>query len=110
MPKWMRFIVSVKIIVGRVEEKLGKSRKEKPHLVGTEKKRVSAGEHELIVGVPVVVRFRPVVVQPQTVSIAFHVENVGIAVTVRIVRGAITTTACLVHSRRKKLGCILYRI
>ena len=67
-------------------------------------------EHELVVRVPVVVKFRPVVVQPQTVVIAFHVENVGIAVTVRSARYAITTTARLVRSRRKKLDCILYRI
>lgn len=44
------------------------------------KKTVSETEHELVVGVPLIVRFRPIVVQPQTVIIVFQVEDVGIAV------------------------------
>ncbi|MEN9654124.1 MAG: hypothetical protein RL235_236 [Chlamydiota bacterium] len=45
-----------------------------------EKKTVSETEHELVLGIPLVVRFRPVVVQPRTILIAFNVEDVRVPV------------------------------
>ena len=50
-----------------------------------EKKTVSKTEYKLVVRIPPVVGFRPVVVQPQTVVIAFEVEDIRVAVGVRIV-------------------------
>ncbi len=52
-------------------------------------------EDKLIVGVPLVARIRPIVVQPQTVFVPFQVENVRVAVTVSYVRRAIRATARL---------------
>lgn len=45
-------------------------------------KRVAEAEHKLVVEIPGVVRIRPVVVEPQTVFIVFHVEDVRVAVPV----------------------------
>ncbi|MEI6490796.1 MAG: four helix bundle protein [bacterium] len=45
-----------------------------------EKKAVSETEHELVVRIPLIVRPRPIVVEPQTVAIAFELEDVRVAV------------------------------
>ena len=45
-----------------------------------EKKIVSETETPLVVRIPGVVRFRPIVVEPQTVVVAFQVEDVRVAV------------------------------
>ena len=66
--------------VRRLEEKSGESKKEKPQPIRSRKEAVSEAEHELIVRIPLVVRLRPIVVQPQTVIVRFEVENVRIAV------------------------------
>lgn len=50
----------------------------------TEKKRVSETEHELVVRIPLVVGFRPIVVQPQTVVVAFQLEDVRVAIGVGV--------------------------
>jgi hypothetical protein len=50
----------------------------------TEKKIVSETERKLVVRIPRVVGFRPIVVQPQTVVIAFEVEDVRVSIGVRI--------------------------
>lgn len=39
-------------------------------------------EDKLVLGIPLVVRLRPIVVQPQLVRIAFHVEDARIAIRV----------------------------
>ena len=46
-------------------------------------------------GIPLVLGIRPVVVQPQTVFIAFDVEDVRVAVAIGSVRRAIRATARL---------------
>ena len=45
-------------------------------------KRVSAGKKPLVLGIPLLVRLRPIVVQPKTVLIAIHVEHIRIAIRV----------------------------
>jgi hypothetical protein len=64
------------------------------------KKTVAKTETPLIVGIPVFVRFRPIVVEPQTVVIVFQLEDVRIAVGVGSVRTAINATARLKMRRR----------
>jgi hypothetical protein len=59
------------------------------------KKRVSETEYELVVRIPLVVGFRPIVVQPQPVVVAFQVEHVRVAVGVGFVRRAAQVTADL---------------
>ena len=49
-----------------------------------EKKTVSETEHKLVVRIPRVVGFRPIVVEPQTVVIPIQVEDVRVAIGVRI--------------------------
>jgi arsenate reductase-like glutaredoxin family protein len=44
------------------------------------KKTVSEAEHELVVRIPRVVGFRPIVVEPQAVLVAFQVEHVRVAI------------------------------
>ena len=48
--------------------------------------RLAETEHELVVRIPLVVGFRPIVVQPQTVVVAFQLEDVLVAVGVGVVR------------------------
>lgn len=43
-------------------------------------KRVSAGEHPTVVGIPLVVGVAIVRVEPLTVLVAFHVEHVEVAI------------------------------
>lgn len=84
-----------------MEEKLGESRKEKPQPLSifriAEKKTVSETEHKLVVRIPGVVGLRPIVVQPQTIVVAFEVEDVRVATLVRIVWCAICCTVHLVY-------------
>ena len=63
------------------------------------KKTLSETEHELVVGIPLVARIRPIVVQPQAVVVAFHIEDVRVAIAVGSVRHAIRTTARLKGGR-----------
>ena len=65
-----------------MEKKLGKSGKEKPRLIDAEKKILSETKHDGVLGIPLVPRLRPIVVQPQAVLVAFQVEHVRIAVAV----------------------------
>jgi hypothetical protein len=66
------------------------------------KEPLSETEHELIVIVPIIVRVRDIVIQPQAVVIAVHVEDVRIAIAIGSVRHAIRATV-----RPKGLDCIL---
>ena len=52
-------------------------------------------EEELIVEIPLIVRIRPIVVEPQPVLVAFELEDVRIAIRVGSVWRAIRSTACL---------------
>jgi len=52
-----------------------------------EKKIVSETEYELVVRIPLIVRFGPIVVQPQTVIIVFNAEDIRIAVTIGFLCG-----------------------
>jgi hypothetical protein len=64
-----------------MEEKFRKSRKEKPYVViRTEKKIFSRTEDKLIAGIPVIVRIRPIAIEPLPVSIAIEVEHVRVAI------------------------------
>ncbi len=66
-----------------MEEKLVQSGKEKPRYLGAEKNVVSQTgktKDELIVGIPMIARLRPVVVEPDPVRIAFQIEDVRIAI------------------------------
>ena len=66
-----------------------------------ERKTVSETEHELVVRIPLVVGFRPIVVQPQTVVVAFQLEDVRVAVGVCVVRRVINDTVHLVRMAQK---------
>jgi len=44
------------------------------------KKTVSEAEDEPIVRIPLVVRFRPIIVQPRTIVVAIHVEDARVAI------------------------------
>jgi len=55
------------------------------------KKTVSEAEDEPVVRIPLVVRFRPIVVQPRTVVVAIHVEDVRVAVGAEALRPVIET-------------------
>ena len=48
-----------------------------------EKKILSKNEDKLIIEIPLVLGIRPIVVQPQVIVIAFKLEHVRIAVTIR---------------------------
>jgi hypothetical protein len=63
------------------------------------KKIRAEAEDEHVVRIPLIVGFRPIVVQPQTVGVAFHVENVRVAIAIGFVRRAIVSTARLIHMR-----------
>ena len=72
------------------------------------KKTVSETENELVVRIPLIVRFRPIVVQPQTVIIVFQLEDVGIAVGVGLVRPAFRNTADLSVQKSTRGRAVLY--
>ena len=63
-------------------------------------------EQKLVLGIPPIVRIRPIVVQPQTVLIAFQLEHVRIAIGVGLCDMSSYCTACL----KMRLGCILFVI
>jgi hypothetical protein len=67
------------------------------------KERVSEAERKLVVRIPPVVRLGPILVQPQTVIVAFQVEDVRVAIPVSDVWRAIRTTA-----RASKLQAVFY--
>ena len=46
----------------------------------TEKIIVSKAKDKLILWIPLVVRFCPIVIQPQNIFIAFQLEDIGIAI------------------------------
>ena len=49
------------------------------------KKTVSETERKLVGRIPLIVGLRPIVVEPQTVVVAFEVEDVRVAIAVRII-------------------------
>ncbi len=57
--------------------------------MSTEKKRLSETEDKLILGIPLLLRLRPIVVQPQPVVITIQVEDIRVTVLVRSVYRAI---------------------
>ncbi len=59
------------------------------------KKTVSEAENELVVRIPLVVGFRPVIVEPRAVIVAFEVENFRVAVRIGFVRRAFLFNARL---------------
>ena len=65
-----------------MEEKFGKPRKEKPHLIRAEKKILAEAKNELILEIPSVRGICPIVVQPRTIVILFQIEHIRIAVRV----------------------------
>jgi hypothetical protein len=66
----------------------------------TEKKTVSETEHELVVRIPLIVRLRPIVVEPQTVFVPFEVKDVRVAVLV-----GVCATRHPFHCRLKRILC-----
>lgn len=63
------------------------------HEVRREMKRVAAAEHPDVLGIPLVRRVRVVRVEPPTIVVVVHVEDVQVAVGVRaICAKAIETT------------------
>lgn len=64
-------------------------------------KTVSETEHELVDRITFVIGFRPIVVQPQTVVVAFQLEDVRVAVGVGVVRSVINDTVHLVRGAQK---------
>ena len=71
--------------------------KRKTALCECGKKVLSKAEDKLILGIPPVVGIRPIVVQPQTIGIAFQVEDVRVVVAVGIAWQAICATARLIY-------------
>ena len=55
---------------------------EKPRYISAEKTILSETKDKLIVRIPVVVRFRPIVIQPQAITITFQIEDIRIAIRV----------------------------
>jgi hypothetical protein len=70
------------------------------------KEALAATENDLIVEIPLVVRVRPVVVQPRAVLVALAIEDVRVAVGIGSVSRAIRFTACL----EMRTGCIVHAI
>lgn len=66
----------------------------------TEKKIVSETEYELIVRIPLIVGFRPIIVEPQTVVMMFEVKDVRVAVLV-----GVCATRHPFHCRLKRILC-----
>ena len=94
-----------------MEKKFRKSGKEKPHRIGAEKIVLSQTKDKLIVRIPLIRRIRPVVVEPNPISIVFQVEHVLVAIRVGIVVWrAIQITAYAICLRwlRKTKGVWLY--
>ena len=54
--------------------------------------RFAPAEDDLVLRIPMILRVRPVVVQPRAVLIAVHVEDVRVAIRVGIVRRAVRAT------------------
>ncbi|OGI32467.1 MAG: hypothetical protein A2271_04510 [Candidatus Moranbacteria bacterium RIFOXYA12_FULL_35_19] len=74
-----------------------------------EKKILSEAKDNLIVSIPLVVRLRPIVIQPRlAVIVAIHIEHVRIAVRVGFVCHAIYSTAYSIRYLAK--GATLYFI
>lgn len=67
-----------------LEKKLGASRKEKPRL-RRGKEILSKTENKLIVKIPMIIRVRPIAIQPETIIIAFQLEHVRIAIGISLV-------------------------
>lgn len=65
------------------------------------KKTVSETEHERVVRIPLIIRFRPIVVQPQAIVVVFQLEDVRVALGVGFVRYAIHDTAHLVRAAQE---------
>ena len=67
-----------------MEEQYYQQRKEKPHstqiIECMRKETRSEGENKLIVSIPMIARIRPIVVEPQTIVIAFNIEDMLIAI------------------------------
>ena len=47
---------------------------------GRGKETVAETEHELVVKIPLVVRIRPIVVEPQAILVTFHIKDVRVTV------------------------------
>ena len=71
--------------------------KEKPHFLKMRKRPSFEGEHQRIVRIPLIRRLSPIRIQPRTVVIAFHIEQVRIAVTVSNIKRTIYATALLIY-------------
>jgi len=89
-----------------VGKKVWKILKRKTALSSAEKIILSKAEDKLVLRIPPVVRIGPIIVQPQTVFVAFQVKDVRIAARVSYVRHAIIITARLIFTRG--WGCILF--
>lgn len=89
-----------------MEEKNGRSGKEKPHPVSAEKTILSETEQELVLGIPLLLWLRPIVLEPQTLVIAIQVEHAQIAIGV----GMCGVPSKSLPPRTQAHGCILYVI
>ena len=91
-----------------MEKQIGKSGKEKPHFLNNaEKKRLSEAKDKLIVEIPLVRGFRPIVVEPKTVVIPVHIEHFRIAVGISFICRAIHITACS-NANRQRSTAVFY--
>lgn len=61
-------------------------------IFGGEKKVLSKTKDEFILGIPLVRRISPIIIQPQTILIAFEFEDIRIAIAISNVRRAICFT------------------
>ena len=82
--------------MGLEEKPGGHKLKKKNPAWGGEKIILSETKDELVVWIPLVVRIRPIVIQPQTILIPFQLEDVRIAIGVSSVWCAIYNTASVI--------------
>ena len=69
---------------------------------------VDKAKHEPIVRIPPIVRIRDAVVQPQTIVVAFHVEDVRVAVTICVIVCSATRGTAHVICLRKRHQAVFY--
>ena len=77
-----------------MEKQHGTHRIQKPHLIkrDAEKRTVSETEHKPIVRIPLIVRFRPIAIQPQLVIVTIQLEDMRVTISVRSVLHTIKIT------------------
>jgi hypothetical protein len=85
--------------VGKINWKI--RQRKTAFLNNAEKKTLSKAKDKLVVEIPFVRGFRPIVVEPETVVIPGHIEHFRIAIGIGFICRAIHSTACSNTNRRR---------